>query len=101
MIKPSLIFDKNKKSKSIKSILEQKINFFSIAKSNLIIVIGGDGFMLQILKKYFDLWHLKHTFTEQFSNRKKMVEFYRDWRPLMLYYMNEIKRSLLNKMPSW
>tara|TARA_Y100000590_G_C15408980_1_gene896845 strand:+ start:44 stop:820 length:777 start_codon:yes stop_codon:yes gene_type:complete len=53
MIKPSLIFDKNKKTKSIKSILEQKINFFSIAKSNLIIVIGGDGFMLQILKKYY------------------------------------------------
>jgi len=43
-------------------------------------------------KKYFDLWHLKHTFTEQFWNRKKMVEFYKDLRPLMLYYMNEIKK---------
>ena len=43
-------------------------------------------------KKYFDLWHLKHTFTEQFWNRKKMVAFYKDFRPLMLYYMNEIKK---------
>ena len=43
-------------------------------------------------KKYFDLWHLKHTFTEQFWNRKKMIEFYREHRPIMLYYINEIKR---------
>ena len=43
-------------------------------------------------KKYFDFWHLKHTFSEHFWNRRKMVEFYKDWRPLMLYYMNEIKK---------
>ena len=53
MIRPSLIFDKNKKSVKIKLILQKKINFLPIAKSNFIIVIGGDGFMLQILKKFY------------------------------------------------
>ena len=48
-----IIFDKNKKSVKIKSILKKKINFFPIAKSNFIIVVGGDGFMLQTLKKFY------------------------------------------------
>ena len=43
-------------------------------------------------KQYYDLWHLKHTFTEQFWNRQKMVKFYRTWRPILLYYMGEIKK---------
>ena len=43
-------------------------------------------------KQYYDVWHLKYTFTEQFWNRQKMVKFYRTWRPILLYYMSEIKR---------
>jgi len=52
MIKPSIIFDKNNKSLKIKLFLEKKINFLTISKSNFIIVVGGDGFMLQTLKKF-------------------------------------------------
>ncbi len=52
MIKASIIFDKNNISKNIKKSLENKIKNYSLRKSNLIIVIGGDGFMLQTLKKY-------------------------------------------------
>ena len=52
MIKASIIFDKNKLSKKIKSYLIKNIKIFSIKKCNLIIVVGGDGFMLQTLKKY-------------------------------------------------
>ncbi len=51
MIKPLIISDKNKKSLKIKSILLNKIRSLNFIKSNLIIVIGGDGFMLQTLKK--------------------------------------------------
>jgi NAD+ kinase len=51
MIKPFVVFDKNKRSLKIKSLLSKKIKFCSFAKSNLIIVIGGDGFMLETLKK--------------------------------------------------
>ncbi len=53
MIRASLISDTNKKSLKIKLILEKKMKFFSIVKSNFIIVIGGDGFMLQTLKKNY------------------------------------------------
>ena len=48
-----LIFDKTKSSLKIKSFLEKKLNISSLLKSNIIIVLGGDGFMLQSLKKYF------------------------------------------------
>ena len=42
---------KNKLSIKIKTTLIKKIKNNSINKCNLIIVIGGDGFMLQTLKK--------------------------------------------------
>ena len=51
MSKLQIISDKNKKSSKIKKQLIKKINSNSFKKDNLIIVIGGDGFMLQTLKK--------------------------------------------------
>ena len=53
MIKPHILFDKNKLSINIKNFLKKKLGNYSIPKSNLIIVIGGDGFMLGSLKKYY------------------------------------------------
>jgi len=55
MIKPNIISDKNKISKKIKLFIENKIKMLSLKKCNLIIVIGGDGFMLQTLKKFYKL----------------------------------------------
>ena len=55
MIRPFIVSDKNNKSLKIKSFLEKKIEIFTLVKSNLIIVIGGDGFMLQTLKKFHKL----------------------------------------------
>ena len=46
-----IIFDKTKASLKIKSILIKKVKITSLIKSNIIIVLGGDGFMLQALKK--------------------------------------------------
>ena len=51
MSKLQIISDKNKKSSSIKNLLLKKIRSNQFNKNNLIIVIGGDGFMLQTLKK--------------------------------------------------
>ncbi|MDB3970094.1 NAD kinase [Candidatus Pelagibacter sp.] len=51
MTRLQIISDKNKKSSKIKNILIKKINKEQFKKENLIIVIGGDGFMLQTLKK--------------------------------------------------
>ena len=50
MSKLQIISDKNKKSIKIKNILINKIKSNKFNKENLIIVIGGDGFMLQTLK---------------------------------------------------
>ena len=51
MSKLQIISDKNKKSLKIKELLIQKINQYKFKKENLIVVIGGDGFMLQTLKR--------------------------------------------------
>ena len=48
-----LVFDKTKASLKIKSILIKKLNNTTLRKSNIIIVLGGDGFMLQTLKKFY------------------------------------------------
>ena len=50
MDKLQIISDKNKKSLKIKSLLIKKINSLKFTKKNFVIVIGGDGFMLQTLK---------------------------------------------------
>ena len=51
MNKIQIISDKNKKSQKIKSALINKFKKLDVVKSNITIVIGGDGFMLQTLKK--------------------------------------------------
>ena len=48
-----LIFDKTKTSLKIKSFLIKKIQTTTLKKANIIVVVGGDGFMLQSLKKFY------------------------------------------------
>ena len=51
MNRVQIISDKNQRSLKIKSLVQKKIKHNNIKRSNIIIVIGGDGFMLQTLKK--------------------------------------------------
>ena len=51
MNKIQIISDKNNKSQRIKTTLVSKFKKLDDVKSNITIVIGGDGFMLQTLKK--------------------------------------------------
>ena len=51
MNKITIISDTNKKSLRIKSFISKNIKKYQFLKSNLIIVIGWDGFMLKVLKK--------------------------------------------------
>ena len=51
MNKVQIISDLNKKSLIIKNQVIKLLNSHNFIKKNLIIVIGGDGFMLQTLKK--------------------------------------------------
>ena len=50
-----LVFDKTKSSLKIKSLLTKKIKITTLNKCNIIIVLGGDGFMLQTLKRLHKL----------------------------------------------
>ena len=51
MKKLQIISDNNLRSLKIKSSLLKALNKSEVKRSNIIIVIGGDGFMLQTLKK--------------------------------------------------
>ncbi len=51
MIKIHFIFDKTKKSQKLKKVLLNKFSNFKPNKANVIVVAGGDGFMLRTLKK--------------------------------------------------
>jgi len=50
-----LIFDNNSNSIRIKNLIQKKIKSVSLNKSSVIIVVGGDGFMLHTLKKFHKL----------------------------------------------
>ena len=52
MIKPHILFDNNNYSIKIKNFIKKKLGHYTIIKSNVIVVVGGDGFMLGSLKKY-------------------------------------------------
>ena len=54
-VKAHIYSDKTKIALKIKFFLEKKIQSISLGKSKLIVVIGGDGFMLQTLKKFYKL----------------------------------------------
>ena len=54
-VKAHIFFDKTKYALKIKSSLEKKIESTPLTKSKLIIVVGGDGFMLHALKKFYKL----------------------------------------------
>ena len=53
MKKISFVFDKSKKSQYLKKILLKKYRNFPLNKSDLIVVGGGDGFMLKTIKNLY------------------------------------------------
>ncbi len=55
MKKFHFVYDKTKKSENLKKILSKKYKNTNPKKADFIIVAGGDGFMLTILKKYYNL----------------------------------------------
>ena len=51
--KTFIVFDKTKKSIKIKTFLKKRLFISSIKNADVILVLGGDGFMLQTLKKFY------------------------------------------------
>ena len=48
-----IVSDKTKNSLKIKKLLEKKVKVSALPSAKLIIVLGGDGFMLESLKKFY------------------------------------------------
>ena len=46
------VIDNTDKTRSLRKKIFKKYKNFSPRKSDVIVVVGGDGFMLQILKKF-------------------------------------------------
>jgi len=55
MIKFYFTFDKTIKAQSLKKVILKNNKNYSATKANIIVVSGGDGFMLNALKKYYKL----------------------------------------------
>ena len=55
MKKLNFIFDNTKKAKILKRIVLKKYKNYSLKKSDIIVVAGGDGFMLITIKKHYKL----------------------------------------------
>ena len=53
--KPHFIVDYTKISKESTNRIQSTYKFFSLSEADAIVVLGGDGFMLDILKQYQDL----------------------------------------------
>ena len=51
--KTFIVFDKTKNSIKIKTFLKKRLIISSITNADVILVLGGDGFMLQTLKKFY------------------------------------------------
>ena len=108
MNKTLIISDKNLKSIKIKQQIKQILKKNILKKNNLIIVIGGDGFMLQTLKKnkknnkfFYGINSGDYGFLmNKFSKKKlikniiksKMISIF----PLEMkvFYRNKVKKSI-------
>ena len=51
-LKPFFVFDDSRKTIKVKRIIFKRFKKFSLNVSNIVVVFGGDGFMLETLKRY-------------------------------------------------
>ena len=96
-----IVSDKNKISLKIRSLIEKKIVRSNIKKSQAIIVIGGDGFMLHTLKKlhkynkpFYGLNSGNYGFLmNKFSNKN----FYKNIKSLKPIQIYPLEMSVITK----
>ena len=55
MKKLNFVFDSTKKSQGLRKLILKGNKNISAKKSDVIVVAGGDGFMLKTMKKYYKL----------------------------------------------
>ena len=101
MKKPIIISDKNKKSLLIKKIISNILKSNPIDKPNLVLVIGGDGFMLKTLKKnknlkslFFGINSGNYGFLMNKFSRKNIIK---DIKKSKLTVISPLQMTAINK----
>tara|TARA_B100001027_G_scaffold169435_1_gene121017 strand:- start:2 stop:772 length:771 start_codon:yes stop_codon:yes gene_type:complete len=107
MYKPLIISDTNKKSQRLKIILQKKIKSAPINKNNLVIVIGGDGFMLKTLKKnisnsklFYGINSGNYGFLMNKFSQKNLIKNLNRSKPITIYPLEmkvTIKGNIIKK----
>jgi len=104
MVNPFVVSDKNSRSSKIKNAVLKRIKTYSLSRSNLIIVIGGDGFMLETLKKYnkykkpfYGINAGSYGFLmNKFSSKKNSFFYYHEEKKYSVFYKNSQRSKMFN-----
>ena len=106
-IKPHFIFDENIKSKKLQKLFLVKYKTYSLKKTNLIVVLGGDGFMLNTLKrlrKYNKPFYGINTGTYGFlmnkPKTKELLKYISKAKPIIISPLEMVVKTKNNKLKS-
>ena len=104
-IKPHFIFDENIKSKKLQKLFLVKYKTYSLKKTNLIVVLGGDGFMLNTLKrlrKYNKPFYGINTGTYGFlmnkPKTKGLLKYISKAKPIIISPLEMVVKTKNNKL---
>ena len=75
MKKLNFIFDKTKKAKALKKKILDNYKNYSIKKSEIIVIGGGDGFMLKTIKKFYKLNSMITIIIYEHDNDDKITKY--------------------------
>jgi len=104
-IKPYFIFDETNKSIKLKNIFLKKYKNYSLKKSNLIVVLGGDGFMLNTLKKlrtknkpFYGINTGTYGFLMNKPNTNELLKFISKAKPITISPLEMVVKTKNNKL---
>ena len=104
-IKPHFIFDETIKSKKLKKLFSSKHIMYSLKKANLIIVLGGDGFMLNTLKRlkknnkpFYGINTGTYGFLMNKPKIKELLKFISKAKPIIISPLEMIVKTKKNKL---
>ena len=100
-----LVFDKTQNSLKIKSDLSKLIKITTLKKSDIIIVLGGDGFMLQALKKlhkfkkpFYGINSGHYGFLMNKFSKKKIIKNLKTTHSINIYPLQMIVKTKNNQV---
>ena len=100
-----LVFDKTQNSLKIKADLSKQIKITTLKKSDIIIVLGGDGFMLQTLKKlhkfkkpFYGINSGNYGFLMNKFSKKKIIKNLKTTHSIKIYPLQMIVKTKNNQV---